>query len=175
MRFGMFKIGSYYKEIQRFYGSKLHIAEQGLILLISYDDLTEEEVANFCKADIEITFKMFELISVFTFKFQETLELTPFNLFDTVSTWRNWQENKNDLLVEVVICDCVTGVVCGKRVERIQFSYYEPWLRMLNHFYEQDRERYNRESFHAQLGEIYDNHTIDEIYEMQENQKFIFA
>ncbi len=171
MKLDMFEIGSYYKEAHRFYGSKLHITERGLRLLISYDDLTEEEVVNFCKADIGITFKMYELASIIVFRFQKYLEVLPFNLFDTVSTWRYWKENKDELSLEVVICDYATGEVCGKRVENIPFSSYEHWLQVLNQFYEQNISQYTEEVLESQLREIYDNYTIDEIYEMQANQQ----
>ena len=81
---------------------------------------------------------------------------------------------KRDLRLEIVICDYETRAVWGKRVKKNSFSCYEPWIHMLNHIYEQRNGLYNESSFCSQIGELYDNHTIDEIYEMQGNHELVW-
>lgn len=167
MNIDSYKVGSCYPELRGSYGSRLCMTEQSLILVISYDDFSEEECDFFCRADIAITFKHYELASVFLFGFWQYCVDAPFDLFEGRLTWEAWREEKKDVFLEVLLCDYSTGKLHGKRRERLPGTFVESWLALVKHSFEKNASQYKTGRYQAQISEIYDNHTIDEVYEMQ--------
>ena len=85
MDFSRLEEGKKYPEFQKSYGSKLYEQDGHMFLVISYDDILDEEVESFRNAKFEVVFKTFGMVSLFTFKFGDYIVDAPFNQFAAAS------------------------------------------------------------------------------------------
>jgi len=156
-----------------FYGTKLYIEDQRLMLVISYDDIDAEDLERFCQSDVEVEFKMIDMVSMFIFKFQQYLVETSFDLFASHETWKTWGDEQKDLILDIWVCDSVSGKRCATRQIALPREFSMETYAVLSKCFESGYGNYSEEQLRNRISNLYDNHTVDEIYAIPSNQSVI--
>lgn len=160
MNFRAFEAGKHYQEFRGMNGAKLYEQDGRLFLVISYDDILDEEVDAFQNAPFEVVFKTFGLISLFTFRFREYIVDAPFNQFMNFGV-----VGRNGYIPMVIfVFESSSGAFIAKRESILPEEFGCKLLRLLNERYAEYAGKYNLGAFNRGMKEIYDNHAIDELY-----------
>lgn len=167
MDFRELETGRYYREFRGMNGSKIYLRDGQLVLVISYDDILEEEVAAFRDEPVEVVFKTFGLLSLFTFKFREYIVEAPFNQFCEERRWENHGSGyPTEIPVAVLAFESSSGELVAKREVLLPREFCETFVVLMDERYEVYAKKYNVRAFREGMKEIYDNHVIEELYEL---------
>lgn len=160
MDFRAFEIGKRYKVFKGMNGSKLYEADGCLFLVISYDDMQDEEANTFGNAAFEIVFKTFGMVSLFTFKFCEHIVDAPFDPFVGNMIW------DEEVPLIVLVFESSSGELIVKRETVLPDGFCAGFKQLMAEWNTRYMETYRLGEFNQKIREIYDNHVIDEIYEL---------
>lgn len=160
MDFRMFETGKRYRQFLGMNGSKLFGQDGRLFLVISYDNLLDHEIDAFKHAPFEVVFKTFGLISLFTFKFRDHIVDAPFNQFS------KYLEPGREIPIICFVFESSTGELIAKRENVLPKEFSVKFGRLLAERYTEYSDRYNIGAFNEGIKEIYDNHVIDQLYEL---------
>lgn len=160
MDFQIFETGKRYRAFLGLNGAKLYEQDGNLFLVVSYDDVQDEEVDAFGHAPFELVFKTFGLISLFTFTFHDHIVDAPFNQF------AKYMEPLTEITFICLVFEASTGELITRRKSALPKSFCASFAKLLSERYAEYSDRYNLEAFNEGIKEIYDNHVIDELYEL---------
>lgn len=167
MNFRAFEIGKYYRDFKGMNGAKLYLQDGRLFLVISYDDMQDEEIKAFRQASFEVVFKTLGMISLFTFKFHEYIVDAPFNQFEENCRW-NCDPSKEGVEIPLIIFafESSTGELLVKREEVLTTEFCTRFTEVVSEQRAECADRYNLKTFNAGIRKIYDNHIVEELYEL---------
>lgn len=168
MDFGKYLSGEFYDDFRNMNGSKLYEADGRLYLVISYDNVLDDEIEAFRKDSFEVTFKTFGLVSLFTFRFGgKYIVDAPFNQFSKEKIF-NKEAYKCGLRIPITIFifESSNGLLIAKRKCSFPQQFSVELSEIMEKRYLEYAGKYNFEAFNTGIKEIYDNHIIDELYEL---------
>lgn len=168
MEFGAYQIGRVYDDFRGLNGAKMYEQDGRLYLVISYDHVLEYEVAAFRSASFQITFKTYGLVSLFAFKFGgEHIVDAPFNQFakEKILNKEAYQRGM-ELLLTIFVFESSNGLLIEKRRCHLPQEFSVRLAELMEERHTEYADKYNFDAFNRGIKEIYDNHTIDELYEL---------
>ncbi len=168
MEFKTYQTGRYYHDFRGMNGSKLYEQDGRLYLVISYDAVQEDEIAAFRDAPIEITFKTYGLVSLFTFKFgEEHIVDAPFNQFAKEKILNPGDYRRGvPLPLTIFVFESSDGLLIGKRTCSLSQVFAVRLAELIEERYVKYAGKYDFETFNRGIKEIYDNHVIEELYQL---------
>lgn len=157
--------GKRYREFRGRNGSGLCEQDGCLYLVISYDDIQDDEIDAFRNASCEVIFKTFGLGSLFTFKFSDHIVDAPFNQFSESRKGGAAVNGKAGKIPVVILAgESSTGEVIVKRETVLPQEFCREFDHVLAEQEEEYGEKYDLKLFNRGIRDIYDNHVIEEIY-----------
>lgn len=167
MEFGTYQIGRAYGDFRGMNGSKIYEKDGQLYLVIAYDNVMDYEIAAFRSAPFEVTFKTFGLVSLFTFKFGECIVDAPFNQFAKGKILNKEAYKRGmELPLTVFVFESSNGLLIEKRKCSLPREFAIQLAELMEERHLEYDGKYNFEAFNRGIKEIYDNHIIDELYQL---------
>ena len=168
MDFGSYQTGKYYRDFRGMNGSKLYEENGKLYLVISYDDILDEEIDAFWHGSLEVTFKTLGLVSIFTFKFAGRFIVdAPFNQFAKDDMFvKETYEDDGQISMDVLIFESSNGMFLGQRNCALPAEFSAKLAKLVESRYAEYAGKYNFQAFNQGIKSIYDNHIIEELYEL---------
>ena len=168
MEFGSYQIGKNYDDFRGLNGAKMYEGEGRLYLVISYDNVLEHEISAFRSASFEITFKTYGLVSLFAFKFGgKYIVDAPFNQFAKERILNKEAYKRGmELPLTIFVFESSNGRLIERRRSRLPQEFSVQLAELMEERHIKYAGKYNFDAFNRGIKEIYDNHIIDELYEL---------
>lgn len=175
MEFGSYQVGKFYQDFRGLNGAKIYEQDGRLYLVISYDNVLDNEVAAFRSAPFEIAFKTYGLVSLFTFRFEnEYIVDTPFNQFakEKILNKEAYRQGM-ELPLTIFVFESSNGLLMEKRKCRLPQEFSRQLAELMEERHVEYAGKYNFEAFNRGIKEIYDNHVIDELYKLPGDREVV--
>ena len=171
----LFEMGKCYQEFRGMYGSRLCRMSGTLVLMISYDDILDEEIKAFKEDCFSVKIKTFGPAVILMFCFDGYLVDVPFDLIEDYLQLKDddGECGRKESMI-ILVCESSTGEVCVLRNLSFPEEIHETWKALRKKFYEMYGDHYDSREIKRVLTEIYDNHTIDEINELVGDKELVF-
>ena len=167
MDFESYQIGKCYHDFRNMNGAKLYEQDGQLKLVIAYDNVLDWEEETFREAPLAITFKICGAGAFFLFKFGGYIVDAPFRPVIAKKIRNAKVDNKmKHLSVTVYVFESTSGLLIEKRMGILPQAFSEQLTGMIKEWDRESGEKYDSETLERGIRDIYDNYTLDELYEL---------
>ena len=171
----LFEKGKCYQAFCGMCGSKLCRMWGKLALVISYDDILDEEIEAFRDGRFSMKIKTFGSAAILMFCFDGRLVDASFDFVeDYLQMEVGCIEKSRKESLTIIVCESSIGEVCEWREVIFSEEVDTEWKRLREGLYEMYGTCYDPQEIKGVLTGIYDNHTIDEINELVGDKELVF-